>query len=236
MFGQALASLDELVEASLVPRERQIEEALLEQAAGLQQELGRAVSAAARRPEAAPGLLRRGDSARTGQRPPLVRPLARAGGETALTARAAATVERCRSRRCPLSLVLATVDNFSDVLVDLGPEQSEELVRWLARQCCALVEDGQNMIAVGEARFAILFEDCDRLAAAASGWKLLDAIRRYLRQSVRTASRPVSISLGVATVALPPRNFSERQLIEGARRCLQAAQTSGGDTVKSIEI
>lgn len=236
MFAQAQASLSELAEAILMAGHRDIEDSLLRQTTGLQQELGRAISAAIRRPEAAPGSMRRGDAPRTTQRPPLVRPLARAGGETALSTRAAATVERSRSQRCPLSLVLATVDNFSDVLIDLGPEQGEELIRWLARQCRALVDDSENVIAVGEARYAILFEDCDRLAAAALAWQLLDAVRRYVRESASAASRPIKISLGVATVALPPRNFSERQLIESARRCLQAAQTSGGDTVKSIEM
>jgi GGDEF domain-containing protein len=235
MFVQAHAGLAELTESSLLSGDPLIDD-LLTQANGLQEELGRAMSAAARRADSSPGAIRRGDAGRGAPRSPLVRPVARPGGETALATRAAATIERCRSQRCPLSLVLATIDDFSDVLVDLGPERGEDLVRWLARQCRGLVEDSDNMIAVGEARFAILFENCDRLAAAASGWHLLDAVRRFVRQSITMASRPIKISLGVATVALPPRNFSERQLVEAARRCLQAAQTSGGDTVKSIEI
>jgi GGDEF domain-containing protein len=236
MFEQAHARLAELSEAALLAGDRPIEDMLLRQVTGMQQELGRAVSAAARRPESAPGLLRRGDAPRTGQRPPLARPPARVGGETALSTRAVTAIERCRSLRCPLSLVLATVDNFSEVLIDLGPDQAEDLVRWLGHQCRILGGDGENIVPLGEARIGLLIEDCDRLAAAAFAWRLLDAARRYVRQALCDAARPIKISLGVATVALPPRNFSERQLIEAARRCLQAAQTSGGDTVKSIEM
>jgi HD-like signal output (HDOD) protein/GGDEF domain-containing protein len=236
MFEQAHARLAELSESALLSGDRAIEDVLLSQVAGMQQELGRAVSAAARRPDGAPGLLRRGDAPRTGQRAPLVRPPVRVGGETALSTRAVITIERCRSQRCPLSLVLATVDNFSEVLIDLGPEQAEELVRWLGHQCRMLGGEGENIVAIGEARIGLLIEDCDRLAAAAFAWRLLDAARRHMREALCGTTRPIKVSVGVATVALPPRNFSERQLIDAARRCLQAAQTSGGDTVKSIEI
>jgi len=236
LFEQAHQRLAELTETALTSDEDPLENALLRQVATMKQELGRAVSAAARRPQSAPGLLRRGDAARTTQRPPLIRPTAMVAGETALTARTVTSIERCRSQRCPLSLILATVDNYSDVLIDLGPEEAEELVRWLGQQCRALSGDYENAIAIGEARIGFLIEDCDRLAAAAFAWQLLDTTRRHLRHSLTHAPRPIKISLGVATVAFPPRNFSDQQLIEAARRCLQAAQTSGGDTVKSIEI
>ena len=236
MFQQAHLRLGELAEAALISSDDPLENALLRQVTTMKQELGRAVSAAVRRPEGTVGTLRRGDAPRTTQRPPLLRPPTKLGGETALKARAVATIERCRSQRCPLSLVLATVDNYSDLLIELGPEEAEELVRWLGHQCRALGGEYENTIAIGEARIGFLIEDCDRLAAAAFAWQLLDATRRHVRQSLSHAPRPIKVSLGVATVALPPRNFSEQQLIEAARRCLQAAQNSGGDTVKSIEI
>lgn len=236
MFQQAHARLAELAETTLTTGEQQPEDLLLRQVKGMQQELGRAMSAAARRPEGVPGLLRRGDAPNTTQRPPLARPATQVGGETALRARTVTSIERCRSQRWPLSLVLAAVGNYSDVLIDLGPEEAEALVRWLGQQCRVLSGDYENTIAIGEARIGFLIEDCDRLAAAAFGWQLLDVARRHMRQSLSHAPRPIKVSLGVATVALPPRNFSEQQLIEAARRCLQAAQTSGGDTVKSIEI
>jgi GGDEF domain-containing protein len=91
----------------------------------------------------------------------------------------------------------------------------------------------QSVIAVGDARFALVLEEHDRSEATSVARGLLDAARRKGEQS---STSPIKISLGVATLALPPRNFPERELVEAARRCLHAAQTSGGDAVKSIEI
>jgi hypothetical protein len=44
----------------------------------------------------------------------------------------------------------------------------------------------------------------------------------------------LTLSAGLATLEFPPRNFPPRQLIDAAQRCLDGAQLSGGDTLKSI--
>ncbi len=159
-----------------------------------------------------------------------------ARGETALASRVVLAVEECRERRCPLSLVIATLDAFAETVADLGPEAAERLVRQLSRSCYSVADDASRVLAVGEARFALLLVNCDRSAAVAAARELLNEARRACRGFAASASRPIKISLGVATVTLPPRNFSVQELIEAARRCLSAAQSSGGDAVKSIEI
>jgi hypothetical protein len=40
--------------------------------------------------------------------------------------------------------------------------------------------------------------------------------------------------VGVATLSLPPKNFPADDLIAAAHRCLGAAKTSGGNSLKSI--
>ena len=42
--------------------------------------------------------------------------------------------------------------------------------------------------------------------------------------------------MGIATLALPPKNFPAHELIDAAQRCLAAAQRSGGDSLKSIDL
>jgi hypothetical protein len=42
--------------------------------------------------------------------------------------------------------------------------------------------------------------------------------------------------VGVASVALPPKNFPAEELIRAAERCLNGARLAGGNAVKSIEI
>jgi len=236
MFTQAQASLADLTESVLLDGQeddRQLVD-VLQQASELRQDLSRAVAAMARRGDTEQPT-RRSDGPRADRRPPVVKPR-RVGGETALLAHVAAAVERCRGQRCPLSLAMVAVDDYSDVLLEVGLDEVEHFVHWLSRTCKSLVADPDGVVAAGEARFAVLLEDHDRSAAASAGRQLLDAARRRSRSSIAGSARAIRISLGVATLALPPRNFSERDLLEAARRCLQAAHTSGGDSVKSIEI
>jgi hypothetical protein len=42
--------------------------------------------------------------------------------------------------------------------------------------------------------------------------------------------------VGVATIALPTKNFLPATLLDGASRCLYGSHASGGTVVKSIEI
>ena len=46
----------------------------------------------------------------------------------------------------------------------------------------------------------------------------------------------LSLSVGVASVIAPAKNFSAAELLTRAGRCLYAAQTAGGNCVKSIEL
>ncbi len=60
---------------------------------------------------------------------------------------------------------------------------------------------------------------------------------RRLRSARRGGLRqPVTLSVGVATVALPPKNFPAEDLLAAADRCLYGSRASGGGVVKSIEI
>jgi GGDEF domain-containing protein len=64
-----------------------------------------------------------------------------------------------------------------------------------------------------------------------------DAASAALAPKHDRVGRPaVSISVGAATVALPPKNFPPEDLLAAAERCLYGSAASGGNVVKSIEI
>ncbi len=75
----------------------------------------------------------------------------------------------------------------------------------------------------------------DRQQAARAGNDLIDFLRAWptAKSDPRTALR---LNVGVACVALPPRNFSPHVFIGAAQRCLFAARATGGQGVKSIEV
>jgi GGDEF domain-containing protein len=88
-------------------------------------------------------------------------------------------------------------------------------------------------IDLADGRWMLLLIDCDRRQAVDYGQQLLRAIR--LSTQPKTDAR-LSISVGAASVAMPSANFPPKDLLTAAERCLQAALTSGGDVLKSIEI
>jgi HD-like signal output (HDOD) protein/GGDEF domain-containing protein len=235
LFARAQASLSELAEASVLglPDDEAQLAHVLREAIALQRELG---SAVAKRSWEGPPIQRRADAPVAEPLPPVSSPPLPRSTDVRFSSRVAASIESCRNQRCPISLVMVTIDRYSDLVVSAGIEPARQFVRWLERLCITTCDRPTGVVAVGDARFALLLEDHDRPAAVAVGRQLLDTTRKHVRTSSHDAIRAAKISAGVATLALPPRNFPAAELIEAAGRCLQAAQTSGGDTVKSIEI
>jgi PleD family two-component response regulator len=82
----------------------------------------------------------------------------------------------------------------------------------------------------------VLLGDCDRNQAVKFASDVAATVQRIGQSRGDEAWAMLSASVGVATVSLPPRNFPPTTLVEKASRCLYAAQTSGGNVVKSIEI
>ena len=46
----------------------------------------------------------------------------------------------------------------------------------------------------------------------------------------------MTLSRGLATLEVPPRNYPPADMLAAAERCLAAAQLSGGNTTKSIDL
>ena len=150
----------------------------------------------------------------------------------AFASRVGAAVARCRNQRCSLSLVLITLGELDESASPLGPETVDRLVAWLRKACVMEAERADRVIAVGENCLALLLEDCNRSDSVATAKRIVERTRR--RHT--SCAEKLRLSAGVATLALPPHNFPERELIDTASRCLHAAQSSGGNSVKSFEL
>jgi HD-like signal output (HDOD) protein len=155
-------------------------------------------------------------------------------GDPVLLRRVAQSASYCRSQRVGLSLLLVELDKAHDTLLKRGVsffsqlrEESESLVNgWHYLQTEAMPQ--------GDSGFALLLADTERLAAARLGRRLLDAISRSTPHGLHYCG--TSLSMGVATICLPPKNFEPADLVSAAQRCLRGAQLSGGACLKSIEI
>jgi len=179
--------------------------------------------------------------------PPAPLPASRARGEGG-TVTATATADpallrqlseasaACRQSRCPLSLLLIQFDGVAELRLTRGLSGFAELRRFLETACrevdhlCAICSSH------GEAGFALVLPDCERRPAVELATQLIETVRRLDPGGAGGNHRAVSISAGVATLPMPPRNCLAENLFTAANRCLYGALSSGGGVAKSIEI
>ncbi len=140
-----------------------------------------------------------------------------------------------RQQRAPLSLVLVEIDRFDALARSVGPIAAEQLVRKLGHLCQTCEVPAANSLPVSQACFALLLPGCDRGEAVEHGDRLRVGFRNYVQGQANPNIAGLTVSLGVATVPSPPRNFRVDDLIASANRCLAAAQRSG-NALKSIGI
>ncbi len=154
--------------------------------------------------------------------------------DSTLLARVEKAARDCRASRCELSLLVAELDPHQPEGA-LDAEHARQGYAWIVAAGRSIDHPEMTFLEVGDGLCAMLLPDCDRWLAVQYG--------RELAQKIETASAhamghnaKTTLSVGVATVSVPPKNFSPEKLIDGARRCLFGAQASGGASVKSIEI
>ncbi len=131
---------------------------------------------------------------------------------------------------------MVELDHREDVLSRVGTESVGHLRRLLESACRGLDHPGALCLPHAEAGFALILPDCDRGPAARLGNQLIDEVRRLAPGRGPDGRSAVSISVGAATVSLPPKNFPARDLLVAAGRCLSGSRASGGGVLKSIEI
>jgi hypothetical protein len=148
-----------------------------------------------------------------------------------LTIRLTLAVGRCRAARQPLSLVLLAAEGADD----LSPQQMHRLERLLETACQDMDVECEKIERPGEARRLLLLTGRDRLEAVAMARNMVEGLRRQVQQTHQAGLLPACISAaGVASVAIPAKNFRPMSMLETAERCLAAALASGG--VKSLEV
>ncbi len=141
----------------------------------------------------------------------------------------AAAVIRCRTEHLPLSVLLVEVDHHGDLVMQCGPHGAQRLLESLVTAARGLDLAAESTW-MRDGLFAVILPGLDRMRAVVAGHELVEQARSNKK------GLPVSISVGVATVAAAPRNFPPLDLARAAQRCLYAAQAAAGGCVKSIEI
>jgi HD-like signal output (HDOD) protein len=153
-------------------------------------------------------------------------------GNQPLLREVAAAIARCRSQKQSLSLVLFQAHG---VLEPGGGPGTYPAPQQLLKSLEHWSQDRGAGLALPQNCFALLWEGCSRSA----GFELARHVLRLARESSDLADGALTgdwvLSGGLATLAIPTRNFPPHDLIAAAQRCLAGALLSGGGAVKSIE-
>ncbi|MCU0878829.1 MAG: HDOD domain-containing protein [Pirellulaceae bacterium] len=179
------------------------------------------------------------DSAALASRP---RRIARASDQSSLACevgfmtQVSAAIGRCRAARMPVSLLLVAVDHHSELLLQLGPGGVADLLHWLQRDLAEWLGERASAQPIGQATFGVILEQCSRNDAVSAARHALAAMKSWSLPGGLDLDIAPSLSAGIASLTLPPKNFLAESLLDGAQRCLAGAQLSGGGSVKSIEL
>ncbi|MCA9271366.1 MAG: diguanylate cyclase, partial [Planctomycetales bacterium] len=151
-----------------------------------------------------------------------------------LVSRVARSVALCRRRRAPLSLMLVEIDEFDDLVMQYGLAAAEAAHARIMALAGAVAQPAPQTIAVGDGRFAALLEETERSVAVTAARNLL----LVADEALARLSPPMTaaLSVGIACVALPAKNFPPADLVEAAQRCVFGVTAMGGGGVKSIDI
>ncbi len=156
--------------------------------------------------------------------------------EATLAERIAETAAYCRQSRKALSLVLVELTHADELKQRRGEDGFKLLVRFLERLCVNSAQPDAFCLPRGESGFAVALPGFDRKAAIEYGDELIQMTQRSQAGGDSSEARALGISVGLASVAMVPKNFPAMELFTAADRCLYGSRASGGGTVKSIEI
>ena len=156
---------------------------------------------------------------------------------SALVRKLLAAANRCRERRQELSLVMVEPNVFDMHSDPQGELASQETRRALGNASASIDNDKVTLVSLSAERTAAILVNCDRRGAVSVANHAITEIGRGIGYGSRVDDDlATTISIGVATVSVVPRNFDPARIIDSAERCLAAARACGISTVKSIEV
>jgi GGDEF domain-containing protein len=148
--------------------------------------------------------------------PTSVTHIGRSTGSTGLMRNLKTAISRCRERRRALSLLLAE-PNVYDVHSDPSARQAGRQVRMaLRRSCESLDTSNVTVLSLENERTAVILADCERHTAVALAHSIVDSLGETLASGNSCNGLDTTLSIGVATASVVPKNFDPLRLIDSA--------------------
>jgi GGDEF domain-containing protein len=132
--------------------------------------------------------------------------------------------------------MLVELDDLDNAAFFYGVDGAAKILKRLESTLCGILEGDGAVCQIVESRFAVLMDGCERRRAVALAWKIVDSVRQWKLPASTTVQSGLTVSVGLASLTMPPRNFPAEELLTASERCLSGVQLSGGNGVKSIDI
>jgi PleD family two-component response regulator len=152
-----------------------------------------------------------------------------------LVARLAQWLESARQQRAPLALALFEVERFTDVVFQLGAGGAREALQLLTTAIAEWAGPAAHTALLSDSRVALIVGGGSRQESVQLARQILTSVRPWSREHL-PLSFELTFSAGLAALEAPPLNYPAGEMLSAAQRCLMAAQLSGGNTVKSIDL
>lgn len=142
---------------------------------------------------------------------------------------------RCRERRRELSLLLAEPNVFDAHTDPKGKNAGQQVRQALASACESIDSEKVALVTLANGSTAAIISDCERSFALSVAHHAIAQLTKD-EDSQQDLELATTLSIGVATVSVVPKNFDPVRMVESAARCLSAARACNTSTVKSIEV
>jgi HD-like signal output (HDOD) protein len=142
---------------------------------------------------------------------------------------------QCRERRQELSLLIMAVNSGTETHHD-SASAMHRVKRAFGAACKPVDQASIILISLSGGRIAAILPNCERKIALSIAKSAVAEFAKVTVPSAESRSETGSLSIGVATASVVPKNFDAARMIERAERCLSAARSCGNSSVKSIEV
>jgi HD-like signal output (HDOD) protein len=143
---------------------------------------------------------------------------------------------QCRERREELSLLIMAVSAGTKTSQEEASAMLRRAKRALGAACSPSDLTNPVLISLSDGQVAAILPNCDREAAVAIAKSTVVEFTKVTVPSSESQADRGTLSIGVATASVVPKNFDPARMIERAGRCLSAARSCGNSSVKSIEV
>lgn len=131
----------------------------------------------------------------------------------------------------PLSVLLIDIDHFKHVNDAYGHEAGDAVLRRVAEMVGALVRPEDILARYGGDELVIIARETDSVGAVTLG----ERVRRAVAEAALPFHAPVTVSVGVATLA-PPSSVGPVELLAAADRGMYLAKSRGRDCVAKASL